>query len=351
MTDLPQLQTLLVDAAVKRRRFRRVRRTGAGLLVAAAVAAVAVFGTDTAPDDRAVPVTPPSPAPAMSVEDAFGAFGAPDGIDVQALRPGDRVRRLGQPETAYADSYLVLRGDRLCLAVRDTFECRAAADLLSGHEILFNRVGGRMYAVFPNGVKTVKRQWTSYEPASFAVSRNLVVFTAPSGRGRLDWRAPDGTAAHIAIAGTTLEDAASYYSVLPRGEQPGDGVNGLAGARWLISLGDVNAWMVPRRNAVCLIVRLGQRRNSGCRAPVGNTALPLVVALDGYATIALPDGSEVLSPPPPGGVTTSTMLLARGAREFRYRSPYGDEQTVTLPTETDYVLNGFEKRPEDLPRR
>jgi len=350
MTDLPQLQTLLVDAAVKRRRFRRVRRTGAGLLVAAAVAAVTVFGTDTAPDDRAVPAVPPTPTPVSSVDDAFGPFGSPSGVAVPQLMPGDRVRRVGLPETAYADSYLVLRGDRLCLAVRDAFECRAAADLVSGQKLLFSRVNGRVHAVFPNGVKTVRRTWTGYQPASFAVTRNLVVFTAPSGQGRLDWHAPDGIAAHVTVYATSLDSAATYYRVLERGEQPGDRVNDLPGARWLMSFGDVDAWMVPRRSAVCLIVRSGERRNSGCRRPVGNAALPLVVALDGYATIALPNGSEVLSPPPPGGVTTNAMLV-RGAREFRYRSPYGDEQTVRLPAKADYVLNGVEARPEDLPRR
>lgn len=357
MTDLPQLQTLLVDAAVKRRRRRRVRRAVVPLAALACVLAVLPWavGDLHAPD----PETPaPTVAPAPSVQEAFGAFRAPTESDPLPLQqPGARVRSLGRPGTAYRDAYLLVRGSQLCLVVSPNFfQCDEASELVTGHKILFRVVGGRGYAVLPNGVQDLRREWTGFEPAPFTVSRNLVVFTAPAGGGRLDWIAPDGTRANLVARDP--KDPRSYYPRLNEPERAADRLDPLlGGARQLIAdeARDVHAWLVPRRATICLVVRTGDGERSGCR-PGNDVAKPLVVSAPArpqtVVVAAFPVNLLPLEVTPATARSTigaDGLLVLDGADlvAFQYRdTKTGDEPRLYTPFNIDgYVLNGVEKPP------
>ncbi|MDA0183448.1 hypothetical protein OJ997_24275 [Solirubrobacter phytolaccae] len=360
MTDLPQLQTLLVDAAVKRRRHRRVRRAGVPVLVLAAlVLALPWVLRDARLPDLETPAV--TPGPALSVEDTFGGFRAPTERDPAALQlPDARVRTLGQPGTAYRDAYLRLRGPELCLVVvPDFFECGAASELAGGHKILAKIVGGRVYAAFPNRIQAIRRTWSGFEPAGFVVARNLVVFTAPPGAGELSWKAPDGTPVTRKLR--DIRDPRLWYPRLTEPEDALDRLAGFAGARHLIADedADVHAWLVPRKNAICLLVRVRRVENSGCRTPVEDVGSPLVVA-----TPASPEPVVVAAFPStlvplevrPGEVRDKIVddgvLILDGesamAIDYRYPRERGTRD-VMLPYNIDgYVINGDEVRPGEL---
>jgi len=358
MTDLPQLQTLLVDAAVKRRRRRRVRRAAVPALVLAAALAVVpwVVSDLHAPDPETAVITP---APASDLEAAFGAFRAPTEQDPPALRqPGARVRSVGQPGTAYRDAYLLARGPQLCLVVvPNLFRCDAAADLVTGRKVLFRVVEGRAYVAFPNGVRSVRRGWTGFKPEAFPVTNNLVVFTGPADSGRLDWIAPDGGQAHLVVG--DRRDPRLYY---PRLNEPGgaaDRLEGVPGARLLVEEGGVRAWLVPRRQTICLVVRTGSGETSACRRGddirtplvIGAPALPQTVVVAAFPTRLLP--LEVSPATARSSVGADGLLVLDGAdlQSFQYRdTETGDEPRVYPPLNIDgFVLNGSAKHPLDYP--
>ena len=274
MTDLPQLQTLLVDAAVKRRRRRRVRRAAAPALalVVCLVAISWVAGDVRAPDPEKPAVTP---APVPSVESAFGVFRRPaTRADARAdSQPGDLVRSLG------ADASLLLRDDQLCLIARNRYECGRAADYVSGARALATVVDDTVYAVFPDSVTSVRRTWLNRKPTRFELAGNLLAVKAPVGAGRLDWRVADGSAAHVNLRDIT--NPRMWYPQLGTPETDRDRELGFPGARFLFAPpeGDIQTWLVPRRDGICLVARHGGEQRSVCRTPVHDTRKPLMLAV------------------------------------------------------------------------
>jgi hypothetical protein len=124
MTDLPQLETLLIDAARRRRRTRRVRRGAVRALVAIAIVALAFVivprvGRE-APDDE-IPAKSPTPAPTVAgkptprAADFYSVLKRPAGPD-DAVRGLAEARKLVQ--LGHATAYLVPRRGAVCLVVQ-----------------------------------------------------------------------------------------------------------------------------------------------------------------------------------------------------------------------------------------
>ncbi|RKQ90709.1 hypothetical protein C8N24_0522 [Solirubrobacter pauli] len=357
MTDLPQLQTLLVHAAVKRRRRRRVRRAAAPVLaLAVLVAAIPWVLHDVRVPDREEPVTP-SVVP--SVEEAFGPFQGPDTAPLNDRRAGDRVRRVGRPAHRAPVTYLRLRGDQLCLIVRIRPLCAVASELVSGHRILFGVVNGRGYAVLPNGVRSVRREWTGFEPAPFAVTNNLVVFSAPVGGGRLDWVAPDGTPAHLEVRNP--KDPHSFYPRLNEPATEADRYANLPGARLLAGAEGVRAWLVPRRQRICLVVELtGGSGGSVCRRP-DEVSTPLVIATPAEPQVVVAAFPSTLVPLEVSPATARSRVSADGIlvldgtdlTALRWRDTQtGSDVQLRTPFAIDgYVLNGEAGHPSRYPAK
>ena len=83
------------------------------------------------------------------------------------------------------------------------------------------------------------------------------------------------------VAGKPTPRAADFYSVLKRPAGPDDATHGLTEARRLVHLGHATAYLVPRRDAVCLVLQFQDTNVSGCRHKLADVRYPLVVALPG----------------------------------------------------------------------
>ena len=201
MTDLPQLQTNLVDAATRRRRRRRVRRVTTRVAVAATllVAFPLLAREIAAPDPE---VTAPTPTPTghgRPAEDGRGGVRrvppARDRARHAALARGGRRGALhrwpegppgvpgqarrgavpGRPQRARS-RWCATRRARSSPAMRCW--CGPAANLLT--------------VALPDAVKTVRITTPGSKPFTLEAADALAV-TLGAGSGRLEWTAPDGT--------------------------------------------------------------------------------------------------------------------------------------------------------------
>ena len=73
------------------------------------------------------------------------------------------------------------------------------------------------------------------------VRDNGFAIDVPARPTKLQWTAPDGTPQQNQYHAAPGFKAADFYSVLKRPEQPGDALDGLAGARRLLKFGDAIA--------------------------------------------------------------------------------------------------------------
>lgn len=341
MTDLPQLQTLLVDAAVKRRRRRRVRRAAVPVLVAAmAVLTVPWVLRDAFVPDREVPITP---APAPSAQEAFAVLRDATPPRWGDGQPGDVLGELGRSQPPRP--LLLVRGDQLCLVIadRERYACGRAADYTSGHKILSMVVDDWAYAVFPDGVKTVTRTWQGRGRARYAVLRNLATFKVPVGAGELDWRAPDGTTQREQLR--DIRNPRLWFHRLGRPETALDREAGYRGARFLAGDADgrVKSWIVPRHDAICLVARAGGDQRSVCRSPVADTQRPLMLALPAQPqrilVFAFPSWQTPLGVSPERArrsIGHDAILVLDGdeAKSVRQRDEAGRETVVNVPSGT-----------------
>lgn len=351
MTDLPQLQTLLVDAAVKRRRRRRVRRSAASALaLAVLIAAIPWVLHDLRVPDREEPVTP-SVVP--TVEDAFGVFRRPASrADARGdAQPGDVVRSLG------ADAFLLLRADQLCLIAHNRYECGRAADYVSGTRALATVVDDTAFAVFPDGVRSVTRTWQG-RTTRLQVSGNLLAAAVPPGRSRLDWRTPGGAAAHVWLRDFT--SPRMWYPRLGVPEMERDRALGFPGARFLFAPpeGDVEAWLVPRRDAICLVARNAGEQRSVCRTPVNDTRKPLMLSLPSHPqrilVFAFASWQSPLSVSPERArrsISSDAIVVFDGdtARTVSYRDDRGRRVAVDIPAGSLMRPGDREVSPDAIP--
>jgi hypothetical protein len=332
MTDLPQLQTQLVGAAVRRRRRRRARSV---VVAAALLAAVPLLAREVSVPDREVPATTP-----RSVEDAFSVFRRPATAEERRAVPaGQDARRIGGSEAEPV--YLVRRGPDLCLAVFRASGyapdvCQPARMLVTGRTLLTARQGARLHIAFPDAVRQVTLTLPGGRPQGYRVG----VYALPAIPGqaaRLQWTAPDGTPREERFDG---RGPATYWSRFWDVETPADRRDGLPGTRLLVKDGDVTAYLVPRRDAMCLLVYVANAGRSACRQNLADTRFPIVVSIDGTTVAAFPDTLEPMAPEASGVTRQRDAVVARpGTLEtLRYRDRAG-ERADRLPDQQGFVLH------------
>lgn len=362
MTDLPQLQSLLVGAAERRVRRRRMR----GVVRFAAVAAVAgaaVFGVTripVAPPEREVPAATPTPTAAklttkQAVEAAYAVFRRPAG-------PEDRLDTSNLPKpfqggtarlvavTADEKMYLILRGRTMCTFTRSTARrgysggCGPARTYLDGHKPMgsFNDEDGpsQLSFVFPDGVDELTLSLADGSRTTYPVRGNVFIRSIPARAVVLEWRAPDGQAERIDFPHAPAARAQDFYRVFKRTATPADELDGLADARLVAKADNVRAWLVPRLGSVCLVVRSGDTQASGCRHKVGDVRRPLIVgfnpngAAHRVVAIAFPQFIKRVETPGSTSVSGTDALLlldGDGPRTLRYVEPGGGPRTDRFP--------------------
>lgn len=289
MTDIPELQHLLIEAAGRRSRVRRrVKGVRAvAVVAAAAVAVLAVPRLVTSDRDIEVPaVTSPVPAPPATIESAYGVFRRParaiDRVQVPGRIRGAETRRIATG--AGMRVFLAVRGEQACVVVaeaeRTAMTCRPTRLFLGGYRLYASgglRPNTAGYA-FPDGVREVTFTLDDDRRVTLPVTTNGIVAELPAGVIRADWVAPDGQpqSEDFEAGGITAKDL--YVGLNAAPGRAGE-LARLAGSRRVLADGSASAWLVPRRNAVCLVLVIGDRRGSGCRRPAVDTRRPIVVAL------------------------------------------------------------------------
>jgi hypothetical protein len=293
MSDIPQLEQMLVAAAGRHgRRRRRVARAGAAaavvVLVLAAAAAVAQLGDP----DREVAVDPP--AAKKDFDAAYAVFRRPERRSDRL--PGargprgarfDRIRLIARTPTLRI--YLARRGSEACLVERVVrgpvggMGCGRASAYVDGHTPIgtFSDEKGpsTIAFAFPDGVKAVRLTLEDGTVAEYPVRANGFARDVKRRAARLEWTAPDGTKQMQTFAPAPAFRAEDFYGVLKRPATPADVLRDLPGARLIASHDGVRAWLVPRLGAVCLVVHDGNREVGGCRHKVADVRRPLIVAI------------------------------------------------------------------------
>jgi hypothetical protein len=328
---------LLVDAAVRHRRRRRVRRTGLRVLVVAAAVALIPVLVHDAPDHE-IPAVPPAPRAVTTLGDAFSVFrrGEVPADKAPGSRPGDESRLIASDRDVRA--YLLHRGSRLCIATRElhprdsSLQCGPISldpKLPLGN---FTNRGstGRIILALPDGVSSVSAGSTEYP-----VRTNGVIIDVPKWPIDLTWMTPNGPASAHFEAGPA-PTAEMLFAALRRPWKPADNLAGFPGARLLYMSADVTAWLIPRRGAVCLqVTTIGARRDtrSGCRHRLDDVRDPIIVAVphrpQHVVAMVFPDGAT--SP----GVNQDGFRLIREGEEavnVRYIDPTGTPRVSWFPT-------------------
>jgi hypothetical protein len=307
VTDFPQLQQLLIEAADRRIGRRRPRRALRATL-ALAVVALAVLVITHLPanvPDREVPATTPTPTPTAvrrdAVERAFGILRRParPQDDAGKLPKGWRETSRRIASTGNAEVFLIHAGNNLCLWTGSGRGggggCGARGTYLAGHKAIgsfSDEDGPSLIAfAFPDGVHEVTLTLANGEQATYPVKDNGFARDVPARPARLDWIAPDGEAKSQQFLRAPAVRAEDFYPALKRAPTPQDALDGRPGA-WLVARsGNARAWLVPRLGAVCLVLNASGAQASGCRRKVADVRYPVIVALHGAIAITFPRGA------------------------------------------------------------
>jgi hypothetical protein len=372
MTDIPELQHLLIDAAARRSRARR-RAKGVRAVALVAVVALAVVALPRIDgQDVEIPaVPPPTPtATPTTIEAAYGVFRRPsrptDRVELKQM-PGAETRRIAK--TSKVDVFLAAKGERVCVAVEriagraTDLTCGPQSQFLGGHRLLgatTTRPNSLAFA-FPDGVRSVTFTREDGHRTSFVVISNGVTVQPPSPIVKAEWTAPDGQPQHANFFTKTLA-AQDLYVALNAAPGPAGELQGLPGSRRVLEAGSASAWLVPRQNAVCLVLKVAERTTSGCRSPVTETRHPIVVSLPGGAgervvAAAFADVITRSEVTPEAGIVRlskgSGVLLwsDRGeARTLRYRGAARGSASTAVPAVVEgFVLSARPRAPETIP--
>jgi hypothetical protein len=368
MTDLPQLQQLLVEAAD--RRIRRPRHALRLTLVFAVLGLAVLVVTNLPQDaaDREVPATPPAtatPTPTAvsknAVERAFGVFRRParsqddPGQLPRAWR--GTTRRIAS--TGEADVFLILAGNNLCMWTRSGRRgggggCGPRGSYLAGHRVIgsfSDDDGPSMIALaFPDGVHEVTLTLANGTRATYPVKDNGFARAVPARLARLDWIAPDGKAMSQQLSRAPAFRADDVYPALKRAPTPHDALDGLPGARLVAQSGDARAWLVPRLGAVCLVLNANGAQASGCRRKVADVRYPVIVALHSAIAIAFPRGATRVSVDGRPRASDAFLLTDGAPHTLRYRDPARQPRTDRLPAPSRFALHARLEPPTAIPR-
>jgi hypothetical protein len=373
MTDLPELQHLLVAAAVRRsRRRRRVRGTRAVALVAAAAVAVVAVPRG-ANDDVELPAVTPSPtvAAATTISGEYGVF-------LRPARPQDVVKLLGDARGAdtrlvarssTTDLFLGVKGDQGCVVVAPieqaaTFEsCGPAKRFLAGY-VLQGAAGSAptpSAVIVPDGVREVTVTLENGDRHAYPVATNGVVLDRlPAPATYAEWVARDGSRRSVGFESERFDDL--YRALRAPGAPDGD-LPGFPGSRKVLGADSASVWLVPRKGAICLVVQIKNRQASGCMVRrLDAITGPLVVSLPGgvggrVVVAATSDRLPNLDLRSRAGVDQSSytggVLLwsdGGGRRVLDFGSHFGPRLSLNVPAGTGgFVVGGVAKDPNSFP--
>jgi hypothetical protein len=373
MTDLPELQHLLIEAAGRRSvRRRRVRGMRAVALVAAAVVAVIAVPHVATDDDVEIPAVTPTPtatvAAATTIPGQYGVF-------LRPTRPEDVVKLLGDARGAdtrlvarssTTDLFLGVKGDQGCVVVAPiekpaTFEsCGPAKDFLAGY-LLQGAAGSSptpSAVIVPDGVREVTVTLENGDRHAYPVTVNGVVLdhlAAPAAYA--EWDAGDGSRRRVGFESERFDD---LYRAL---RAPGAGLPGFPGSRKVLGANATSVWLVPRKGAICLVVQIKNRQASGCmvrRLDAING--PLVVSMPGgvggrVVVAATSDRLPIITLRSRAGIDQSSytggvLLWSDGGerRVLDFGVHSGRRLSLNVPAGTGgFVLGGVAKDPNSFP--
>jgi hypothetical protein len=216
MTDIPELQHLLIDASTRRSRRRRRRSAGTrfAVLSAAVLAAVLMYPRGESAEIEVPAASPrvsatPTPAPTPSnVEEAYAVFRRPATAADEtkfAVQPGfedAETRRIAQAPSG--NVYLAHKGWWMCLVtghrrgLTSGSSCGRAADYLDGIMLIatysFEPGPSTIAFAIPDGVRTVTLTLANGDTNTYPVKTNGFARDVPARPVRLAWTAPNGTA-------------------------------------------------------------------------------------------------------------------------------------------------------------
>jgi hypothetical protein len=210
-----------------------------------------------------------------------------------------------------------------------------------------------------DGVTEVELTLEDGSQATYPVRDNgLVVDTLPAPIVRADWTGSDGRAhGQRVFVGARLKAEDLFVALSAPAGAAGE-LPGLPGSRQVVAAGGASAWLVPRRDAVCLAVQIGRRLASGCRRRLQYTNKPIVVGLAGDAgsrvvAAAFADLTTRIDLSPPAGTDRQGVLLWSDqgeARTLRSSDPALGTVWTRIPAGTDaFVLNARAQDPKTLP--
>jgi hypothetical protein len=217
MTDIPELQHLLIEASARRSRRRRLRAAGTrfAALAAAVVVAVVVYLRSEVADVEIPAASPRASAiphvPPRTVEQAYAVFRRPVTAADEAklaVQPGledPETRRIAQ--TPSNDVYLAHKGWGMCLMIESRrgrpggSSCGRAADYLDAIipiGVASPDQGPSTIAfAFPDGVRKVTLTLENGDISTYAVTTNGFARDVAARPVRLAWTAPNGTAQSV----------------------------------------------------------------------------------------------------------------------------------------------------------
>jgi len=331
MTDLPALESLLVDAASRRRRRRRAKRGVLLVAVAALVAALLPMVTRDVPnDEREVPAATPTPIPNYGVFDRPAT--AADEMSVRSPKTETRLIATQGKLRAYLER---LRNGQYCLltTVGKQAQTRGCAEL-SDRPLGLIGNGLLIFAV-PDSIREV-----TIGDKRYPIQTNGLIANVPAGPVTVRW--PGGK---FDYPGNAITQPTDLYAVFKRPEQPEDRLDGLPGARRLLARDRVSVFLAPRKGEVCLIVKTvdagREDTRAGCRPGIVHS--PLVVAaphLPQHVIAAVfPDGTT-----PNWATATGNFVFIPNGEEvtqLSYTDPTGRTRTDRFPKgAAAFVLGG-----------
>jgi hypothetical protein len=372
MTDIPELQHLLIEAAGRRSRVRRRAKgvRAVALVAAAALAVVAVPRLVTADRDTEVPaVRPPAPAAPATIESAYGVFRRParaiDRVRVPGHIRGAETRRIAATDGMRV--FLAVRREEACVVVaeaeRTAMTCGPTRLFLGGYR-LYTSAGLRPntagYAL-PDGVRNVTFTLEDDRQITLPVTTNGIAAEFPARVIQADWVAPDRQLQRDDFLANGLTARELYVGLNAAPGGAGE-LDGLRGSRRVLADGSASAWLVPRRSAVCLVLAIGDRRASGCRNPAVDTRRPIVVALtssggERVVAAAFADTATHFEVGPDAGISRLTkgagalLWTDRGeARQLRYENGLtGPSLSKVRSGVEGFVLFARAEPPEAIP--
>ena len=341
-----QLQTNLVDAATRQRRRRRVRRVTARVAVAAALlAAFPLLAQEIAAPDPEVTAPTPTPtaatAPPKTVEEAFGVFRVRPATKRETPAVAERRRPSAVHRRPTGPPRVPGQARRRAVPGRpqntqQPIVCNQARAFISGEALLMRSLA----TCSPRPCRTRSKTVRITTPGSKPFTLEPAEASADDlRRGPSVSSGPDPTARRARTTSTGVNAATSwgrFWDV----ERPANHLDDLPGARRIVSDQEVDLVAVPRRDAVCLVVRAGDDQEQRLPPKPRRHALPdrRVGGAPDRRRVPEQPAAPVRRAPLASSMVSNALLIRDGdyAVSFAYRDGAGPRE-MRLPEQKDFV--------------